>query len=122
MEQRDTAALLRTHLSRAEFAYLYYPEHPQARAPHPLPPDLMWLMIETRSTRAVAEMVAELDGGPSHLETVHCQSTARQGGARVYRGCRGTLRRKGGADEDVALGPIIERDGRFKFIAFGAGD
>lgn len=60
VQQQDTVALMRTHLSRAEFAYLYYPSHPQAQPPYSLPPDLMWIMIEAQSVDGVSDTVSRL--------------------------------------------------------------
>ena len=124
VEQRDTTALMRTHLSRAEFAYLYYPVHPQAQPPYSLPPDLMWLMIEMQSGKGLVGALSQLGGRQFQVESVHCPQVSSFGDGRLHSACVGTLRHNGGgaSETTLALGPVFERDGQFKFVSFGVGD
>lgn len=124
VQQKGTVALMRTHLSRAEFAYLYYPTHPQAQAPYSLPPDLMWMMLEAQSVKGVSQAVSKLGQNPPRLEAVHCQRVSSHGDNRVHSGCLGALRQGNVAGDPATLplGPIIERNGQFKFVSFGTGE
>jgi hypothetical protein len=53
LERGDTAALAALVITKAEFAYIYYPTNPQARPPYDLSPGLMWFMLQQRSEVAV---------------------------------------------------------------------
>ncbi len=124
IQQTDSAALMRTHLSRAEFAYLYYPTHPQAQPPYLLPPDLMWMMLEAQSVKGVSVAASELDRGVAYVvEAVQCDTVTRQGENRVHAGCQGVLREESAkaTRRALPLGPIVERKGQVKFVAFGVG-
>ena len=45
----DTAAIARMAVSRAEFAYLYYPTAVEGMPPYDLEPGLMWFTLYERS-------------------------------------------------------------------------
>ena len=45
LAQRDTGALASMAVSRAEFAYLYYPTTAQGLPPYDLEPGLMWYLL-----------------------------------------------------------------------------
>lgn len=116
----DTAELRRMHLSRAEFAYLYYPHTPLSRPPYDLSPGLMWLQVERGTELGAGAVLAELRGGDVRFLGVRCAAGPEpQGSNRLYTGCAVRYSLPGGGEREEALfGPVLERGGRFKFLSY----
>ena len=117
---RDTAALRRLLLSRAEFAWLYYPTSKQGLPPYDLSPDLMWFMTAERSQRGAAALMSERAGQALRLVGYRCLGDSTVEGAnRLWGPC--VIRRvqaPGDTVEERLFGPVIERGGRFKFVSY----
>ncbi len=120
VESRDTASLRRLVLSRAEFAFLYYPTSAQGMPPYDLSPDLMWFMLVERSNRGVAALLAERAGRPLAVTGYRCLGDSTvEGKNRLWGPC--LLRRVQAPSDTVEerlFGPILERDGRYKFVSY----
>jgi hypothetical protein len=120
LETRDTVALRRMLMSRAEYAWIYYPTNPQGLPPYDLSPSLYWFMIEGRSSQGLTHALAERAGHPLHVVGYSCDAGFSQEGAnRVYGPC--LVQRRQGPGDVVAerlFGPILERGGRFKFVSY----
>lgn len=119
VETRDTTALRAMIISRAEFAYLYYPSTIYTRPPYRQAPGLVWFRMTSQSQRGIGR-VLERDGGrPLGQVGYRCDPKPTvQGVNRIWTGC--LLRVKQG-DETVSrrlFGSILERDGRFKFLGY----
>jgi hypothetical protein len=117
---KDTATLRERLLSRGEFAWLYYPEHPLSQPPYSMPPALMWL----QAVNATGELRVALDeyGSSTYRYLGYaCPDSARVAGPlRLHERC--VLRLLGPARDTVEnrfFGTIVERDGRFKFASYG---
>ncbi len=96
LESRDTSALAALLLTRAEFAYLYYPTNLEAQPPYNLSPGLMWFMLEGRSRRGLTQALEQRSGQPLRYAGYSCAASQRQGENTVWTGC--TVRRhEGGA-------------------------
>jgi hypothetical protein len=120
LERRDTAALVQMHVTRAEFAWLYYPTNPQARAPYNLSPDLMWFMEQGNSEKGVQHLLADRAGLPLGVVAYRCDPvTSRQGQNTVIGPCV-VRRTMSGRDtiEERLFGLIVERGGQFKFVSY----
>jgi hypothetical protein len=76
----DTAAILRLTMTRAEFAWLYYPESAQGRPPYDLSPSLMWFMMDEQSRKGLTRALAERGGKPYPYAGYVCE------GAEVVEG------------------------------------
>ena len=115
----DTAALRRLTLSRAEFAWLYYPTTPQSLPPYDLAPGLMWFLIEGGSAKGARRLLSELGDRPLHHAGYRCADPpSREGANTVWGPC--VVRRiqaAGDTTEARLFGPIIERGGRYKFVS-----
>lgn len=112
----DTAGFERIALDRAEFAYLYYPSSPLARAPYELPPELAWFRLRQENRIGVLRMLREM-GGSRHpdAELVCPENPVMQSENRIWTGCR--VRTADG--EEVGLfGALLEREGLWKVISF----
>jgi len=120
LERRDTAALARKALTRTEFASLYYPTTPEAHPPYDLEPALMWFLIENGSARGLAAALAERGGRPLAYVGHRCDEPPRvQGRNRVWGPCIVLrLQAPGDTIAERLFGPIVERDGTFKFVSY----
>jgi hypothetical protein len=120
VERADTAGLASLALTRAEFAYLYYPTIPESRPPYDLAPGLFWFNLEGNSSRGLAALMAELGGRPLGYAGVDCRGDARRyADNTVWPMC---LMRRIQSPGDTAaarlFGPIVERRGVFKFVSY----
>jgi hypothetical protein len=120
LEQGDTAGLARLALTRAEFAYLYYPTVPEARPPYELSPGLLWFMIEGNSAQGLGAALADRGGAPLGYVGHRCPMAPRQDGENtVWPLCVvRRLQAPGDTVEERLFGPIVERHGVFKFVTF----
>ncbi len=120
LERRDTAAFRDLVLTRAEFAYLYYPTNPEARPPYDLSPGLMWFLLDGNNRKGIVRALDERGGRPLQYVGYRCDGTpSHQGANTVWARC--VVRRLQAPGDTVAerlFGPIVEREGRFKFVSY----
>ena len=119
VERHDSAALAGLALTRAEFAWLYYPYIPEAAPPYELEPGLMWFMLETNSSRGLRALLAERGGQPLGLIGQTCEGERRYGELLLLGPC--SVRRVAAPGDTVAevlFGPVMSRNGRFKFVSY----
>jgi len=115
----DTAAFRALALTREEFAWLYYPELPEAAPPYELEPALLWFMIETGSGRGLRTLLAERGGRPLEVTGYTCQGERRHGAITLWGPC--VLHRLEGPGDTVTealFGPVVSRGGRLKFVSY----
>ena len=119
VERSDTATLRRLALTREEFAWLYYPLLPEAAPPYELEPGLMWFMIETNSGRGLRTLLEERGGTPLGFVDYRCDAERHHGPLTLWGPC--VVRRLQAPSDTVTenlFGPIVSRDGRFKFVSY----
>jgi hypothetical protein len=120
IEKSDTAAFDRLVLTKAEFAYLYYPTAPQALPPYNLSPDLMWFMLFERSNQGVLRALRHYGGQRMELVDAECGTAgSREGENTVFGPC--TVRwhdAKGQVSGARLFSQIVERRGRYKFLSY----
>jgi hypothetical protein len=119
VEHDDSAAFRGMALTRAEFAWLYYPHLPEAAPPFELEPGLMWFMIETNSGRGLRNLLGERGGRPLGVVGYACEDERHHGPVTIWVPC--VLRRLQAEADTVSeglFGPIVSRDGEFKFVSF----
>ena len=110
LEQSDTAALAGLAINRAEFAYLYYPTNPEAQPPYDLSPELMWFLMQEGSRKGLLRAL-EQTRRPLSANRLHVQRPAEPPGRdAAWTSCL--------VQQERLFGPILERDGRFKFVSF----
>lgn len=121
LERADTTRLAQLHLTRAEFAWLVYPESRWTRAPYRQPAEVTWLLIVQRSESGLTRLLQRRGGRPLHVVGFACDAAPEREGRATYRGgCTIRLRAPGGADRAERLfGSIVEVDGRFKIGSYG---
>jgi hypothetical protein len=120
VEARDTAALRRMVLSRAEFAFLYFPESPLARRPYEVPPGLLWFQITEGSNKGIVRALRRLGGRPLGYGGHACEGAPkREGPNRLWERCRVRVVRAPGDTAALRLfGSVLERGGRYKFVGY----
>jgi hypothetical protein len=119
LADRDTATLRALVLSRAEFAFLYYPTAREALPPYELPPELMWLRLVSESEQGL-QLALETFGGRAVAYAGHRCGEPREEGANTLWGwCLVEYRLPDGRAAEASLfGLIIERAGRYKFVSY----
>ena len=118
---RDTATLIHLAVTRAEFAWLVFPDHLYALPPYELDPAIFWMQMQAESVKGLGRALARYGGRPLILVSLACQRDTLQlksGPARVWSDC--LVRYRDGAEKDSRrfFGSIIERDGRAKLLGF----
>jgi hypothetical protein len=120
LAQADTAALLRLAVSRAEFAWLVYPDSPLSTPPYQQAIDIAWLRHAAASSSGLARLLNRIGGQALHLQSWRCANQPTiEGSNRIWGDCVVTFT-VGGA-EPATLGlfsSIIERQGRFKILSY----
>lgn len=118
LEQSDTAALAALVITRAEFAYLYYPTTPQARPPYDLSPGLMWFLLQENSRRGMVHAIEERGGRPLGYLGYACdQMPSREGENTVVGPCLVRRRQSGDVVQERLFGLIIGRGRSYKFVS-----
>lgn len=108
------------HITRAEYAFLYFPRSTMMHAPYDLPPDVAWLLLSAESAKGVTSVLRRFGGQRLELRGVRCGSPPlREGPNVVWRDCIVRYRGEGDTERERPLfAAIIERGGRFKFMSY----
>ncbi len=117
IHNRDTASLTRLAVSRAEFAYLYYPNHPQSKPPYELSPQLMWFRLTANSEKGLRRALREF-GGRELKPLYSCADSIQiQNGNMVWSRC--VIKVPGKDSSDVSLfSAIVGREGVYKILSY----
>ena len=120
LSARDTRTLGRLTLSRAEFAWLYFPNTPDALMPNCLSPQLRWTQITLNSEKGISRALERVGGSPLTLAALDCPNPPVTTGAiALHDACTVALNKTDGTSFRGRLfGPIIESGGRFKFVGY----
>jgi hypothetical protein len=120
IETTDTAELNRLLLSRAEFAWIYYPTNPQGLPPYDLSPQLLWFLTVENSNKGVNRILQDRGGRPMRFVNYRCDSKrSKEGDNEVVGPCLvRRLQATGDTVEERLFGLVIERRGRWKFVSY----
>jgi hypothetical protein len=120
VEAQDTAAAVRMVITRAEFAYLYYPHTPLVAPPREISPQLAWFLMLQNSEKGITRTFRRLGGSSLGYLGHDCGARpAVQGPNRLWTGCEVRRVTEGGDTvRQVLFGGIVERGGRFKFVSY----
>lgn len=116
----DTGAVRGMHITRAEYAYFYFPSSKMMKPPYELPPDAAWLLHTAESNKGIGSVMRRFGGQHLQFESVRCPGEPlREGPNTIWRDCVVRYRGQGEpAREHPLFAAIIERDGRFKFFSY----
>ncbi len=120
LRTRDTAALRALHVTRSEFGYLVFPDSPHMRPPYKTKPLVIWMQLMSESERGLARLLERAAGRSARISQLRCPDEPRvEGTNRYWRNCSVML---SGASTEARrmhlFGPILERDGRAKFLSY----
>jgi hypothetical protein len=121
LEHNDTTALIRLHVTRAEWAWLVYPFSVQAHPPYHQPPEIAWMLATAASTKGLTRLMKRRAGRSLDVVGYRCnKQPSREGENRIWRGCelRIDARASNEPTRQRLFGAIIERAGRFKFLSY----
>jgi hypothetical protein len=120
LETPDTVTIARLAITRAEFAWLYYPTTPQGLPPYDVEPGLLWFLLSSRSDKGARRALTVYGGQRHRVISEDCGETgAREGENTIWGPC--TVRWVGESGDTVAtrlVGQILEREGRFKVLSY----
>ena len=116
----DKITLGQLVLSRAEFAFLYFPNSRDALVDNGLSPQRRWDQITLNSEKGIARALTRLGGKPLALESFACPTPPVKSGMMTLQdGCTLKLRLADGSGFSGPLfGSVIEYAGRFKFVSY----
>jgi hypothetical protein len=117
---RDTLALRRLVMSRAEFAWLYYPHSKYVARPYELGPELVWIQHVSGSETGAVRLLERFGGSRVRFEALLCpDSVIVEGPNRITPGCRVRFAVADSAPRTMQLfAGLLARDGRYKFLSY----
>ncbi len=120
LSAKDTKTLGQLAMSRAEFAYLYYPMSSDAMAPNGMPPTLRWDLLTLTSEKGIGRALERLGGRALTLVSLDCPNPpATIGALTQHDSCTIQIARADGSIfNGVLFGSILELDSHFKFIGY----
>lgn len=118
----DTAGLQALTLSRAEYAWLYYPTATQGLPPYDLAPALYWFTIDSRNHRALSQLLEGSVAGRRFVSADCGTTTTTEGANQVWGPCIFTLTPTSGPAVKLRyLSLVVEREGTWKVLQFSDG-
>ncbi len=117
-------------ITRAEFAWLIFPEHRYARSPYELDPAIFWMQLQGESQTGFHRLLKRYGGRPIALLDYVCQRDTLQivtrppGAAtpEIWSPCQVRYRVSYGTSDSTftkrLFGSIVLRDGRAKFLTY----
>jgi hypothetical protein len=118
--QSDTAAVRGMVLSRAEYAYLYFPSLQHMNPGVNMQPEVMWLLHSQESLKGITRVLRRLGGGQSRLGGYACEEAPQvEGEHRYWHRCAIDVTAPDGAAARLQLfGSIVEHGGKFKIVSY----
>jgi len=118
---RDTAALRRMVLSRAEFAWLLFPDHRYSEPPYELDPAIFWMQVTAENGKGLERVLQRYGGSPITLQRLECTADTLQmlrGPTTLLGPCTVRYRTADSTISRRLFGSVIARDGRVKFVSY----
>ena len=117
---RDTATLRTLVMSRAEFAWLWYPYTRYVARPYELGPELLWMQHVSASETGAVRLLDRFGGSRIRFEALLCpDSVLVEGPNRITAGCRVRFAVADSAPRTLQLfAGLLARDGRYKFLSY----
>jgi hypothetical protein len=104
-------------VSKAEFAYLYFPESDEPASG--MQPTISWLLLSNNSGRGLTRSLAAARSEPGEVRGTVCAANTHPVGGSLIHGPCGIIRaRASGVDTLYIATHIIERGGIFKLMSF----
>lgn len=116
----DTAAIGDIALSRAEYAYLYFPSLQRMNPGLNMQPEVMWMLHGQESLKGITRVLRRLGGGQATFGAYACEDAPQvEGENRYWHRCAIEVRAPDGDAATLQLfGSVVERGGRFKIVSY----
>ena len=116
----DTAAVRALVLSRAEYAYIYFPSLQRMNPGLNMQPEVMWMLHGQESLKGITRVLRRLGGGQARLGPYACEDAPQvEGGNRYWHRCAIQVTAPDGDAAALQLfGSIVERGGRYKIVSY----
>ncbi|MES2306849.1 MAG: hypothetical protein V4558_15200 [Gemmatimonadota bacterium] len=121
LSRSDTATLSRLLVTRAEFAWLLFPDHRYAAAPYELDPAIFWRQVTQSNAKGMARALARHRGMSLALLELQCTRDTLQlvrGRTALWGPCQVTYRAGDSTFTRQLFGSIVDRDGGVKFLSY----
>lgn len=120
IETRDSTALRDLLMTAAEYITFFYPESQYTKPPYRQSPGVRWGLITNASMQGASRVWERHSGQPLGFIGYRCDAEPTVlGKNRIWTGC--AVERKDQTAPLQLFGPIIERDGAFKFVTYASG-
>jgi hypothetical protein len=120
LERADTASLATLAVSKAEYAFLYFPSSAYSRKPYELAPDIAWFLNEQNSQKGATRILHRLSGRDLGFSSYTCDSPVTEQENVFWRDCR-VKYVDPASSRPVArklFGTIMRRGERYKFLSY----
>ena len=122
LETRDSTALREMLMNAAEYITFFYPESQYTKAPYRQSPGVRWGLITNSSLQGASRVWERHAGQPFGFIGYRCNPEPTMlGRNRIWNGCIVEWKNQHQQGAMQLFGPIIERDGEFKFVTYGSG-
>lgn len=121
LQAQDSATLKDLAVTRAEFAWLVFPDHRYAEPPYELDPEIFWMQVRAGSAKGITRALQRYQGHSLVFLGLDCQRDTlqvRRGPARIWGPCRIRYRDGEAVETRRLFGSMVERDGRVKLLSF----
>lgn len=118
---RDTSALRSMLMTRAEFAWLMFPDHRYAEPPYELDPGIFWLQLTAENSKGVERVLQRYGGQKLAFEQLTCGADTlqmRRGPTTLWGPCTVRYRTADSTLTRRLFGSMIERNGRVKLVSY----
>ena len=121
VETRDSAALGGMLMNAAEYITFYYPVSPYTRPPYRQSPGVRWALITNTSIQGASRVWSRHAGQSMGYTGYRCDPEPEiLGQNRIWTGCVVEWKNEPQRGSVRLFGPIIERDGQFKFVTYAS--
>jgi hypothetical protein len=121
VSRRDTAVLRSLLVTRAEFAWLVFPDHLYSHPPYELDPDIFWLQLREETGKGATRVLQRYGGVPLTYLGLQCQRDTVQivsGPDTVWSKCRLRYRAGDSTLTRGLFGSIVQRGSQSKFLSY----
>lgn len=117
---QDSGAIGRLLVSRAEFAWLVFPQHIYSEPPYALDPAIFWMRLGQESDKGLQRTLQLYGTHTLGFRSLQCQRDTVQlkpGPAALWSSCKLTYRNGSKVETHRLFGSMLERDGRVKLLS-----
>lgn len=120
LENADTAALGRLHVSKAEYGFVYFPTSAYTRKPYELSPDIAWMLSEQNSAKGLTRLGRRLGGKSLDVRGYECATAVTEGENRFWRSCHVSYvdPATGHPVTKKLFGAIMQHGRGYKFLSY----